>query len=99
WTRWTVATCRNVGSCCIRAVSTTASRSSWRTPDRGVAPDALSNVFDAFFTTKQDGIGLGLVIAKSIVDAHNGSIWAENRGEGGAAFHVALPACGTSANA
>jgi signal transduction histidine kinase len=57
----------------------------------GIPPDKLAEVFDPFFTTRQQGMGLGLSIARSIVQAHRGKIWAENRPEGGAAFHFSIP--------
>jgi PAS domain S-box-containing protein len=53
----------------------------------GIAPDKLSSIFESFVTTKSDGMGLGLSIARSIVRSHRGRIWAENRTDGGAAFH------------
>jgi signal transduction histidine kinase len=57
----------------------------------GIPADRLVRLFDAFFTTKPDGLGLGLAIARSIVEAHDGKIWAENHDGGGVTFHVALP--------
>jgi PAS domain S-box-containing protein len=59
---------------------------------RGIAPDDLPKLFDAFFTTKKDGLGLGLAIARSIVEAHSGRIWAEDNAGPGATFRIALPA-------
>ena len=59
---------------------------------RGIAPDDLTKLFDAFFTTKKDGLGLGLAIVRSIVEAHSGRIWAESHLGRGATFRVALPA-------
>ena len=56
----------------------------------GIAPDNLPGIFDSFFTTKSDGMGLGLSIARSIVESHGGRIWAENRVGGGAAFHFTV---------
>ena len=58
---------------------------------RGIPPDRLPKLFDAFFTTKERGLGLGLSIARSLVEAHGGRIWAEDHGGRGATFHVALP--------
>jgi len=59
---------------------------------KGIAPDIHEHLFDAFATTKKRGLGMGLSICRSIVAAHGGRQWAENRLEGGAAFYVSLPA-------
>jgi PAS domain S-box-containing protein len=59
---------------------------------RGIPTADLQRVFDSFFTTKRDGMGLGLSIARSIVQLHSGRIWAENNADGrGATFHLAMP--------
>jgi PAS domain S-box-containing protein len=57
----------------------------------GIAPDILPRIFDAFFTTKGDGMGLGLSLARSIVESHNGRIWADNNDSGGATFRFTVP--------
>jgi signal transduction histidine kinase len=57
----------------------------------GVAAEHLPKLFDSFFSTKPRGMGLGLSIARSIVETHGGRIWAENGDVDGAAFHVELP--------
>jgi signal transduction histidine kinase len=57
----------------------------------GIPEDKLKQVFEPFFTSKAEGMGMGLSIARTIVEAHNGLIWAENRDHGGAMFRIRLP--------
>jgi signal transduction histidine kinase len=57
----------------------------------GVAESDLARVFGSFFTTKREGLGMGLSISRSIVQAHRGQIWAENAVGGGAIFRCVLP--------
>jgi signal transduction histidine kinase len=58
---------------------------------RGVDPENLERVFQAFFTTKGSGLGMGLALSKSIIEAHQGRIWAENNADGGATFIFEVP--------
>jgi predicted ATPase/signal transduction histidine kinase/GAF domain-containing protein len=59
----------------------------------GIDAEHLPRLFDSFFTTKETGMGLGLPIARSIVEAHNGAIRADNKSAlGGARFIIELPA-------
>jgi len=60
----------------------------------GIAAEDLGKIFDPFWQAKRTaslGTGLGLKIAKSIVEAHGGRIWAESRAGEGTTFHVSLP--------
>lgn len=57
----------------------------------GLAPHVLARVFEPFVTTKDAGMGLGLSISKSILEAHDGRLWVESPPHGGAAFHFTLP--------
>jgi signal transduction histidine kinase len=58
----------------------------------GLQADQMARLFEAFYTTKPHGMGMGLAISRSIIDAHGGRLWAEpNRGRG-ATFSFMLPA-------
>jgi signal transduction histidine kinase len=59
---------------------------------RGMTADQQSKIFESFFTTKEGGMGLGLSIARSIVQAHGGKIWAETQENSGTTFRFTLPA-------
>jgi signal transduction histidine kinase len=58
----------------------------------GFAPAALERVFEAFYSTKPGGLGMGLSICRSIIEAHGGRLWASANLPRGASFHFVLPA-------
>ena len=57
----------------------------------GIPADTHKHLFDPFFTTKSNGMGMGLSLARTIIEAHNGKLWAENGATGGAIFRFRLP--------
>jgi signal transduction histidine kinase len=57
----------------------------------GIPEDKLKEVFEPFYTSKAEGMGMGLSIARTIVEAHNGQLSAKNRDHGGATFRIRLP--------
>jgi signal transduction histidine kinase len=57
----------------------------------GLPPQQADQIFNAFFTTKRDGTGMGLRISRSIVESHGGRLWAADNSPRGASFHLTLP--------
>jgi C4-dicarboxylate-specific signal transduction histidine kinase len=57
----------------------------------GIPSDKLAAIFEPFFTTKSAGMGMGLSISRTIIEAHHGTVFAENRPNGGAVFRIRLP--------
>jgi len=57
----------------------------------GVHPERLDNIFDAFVTTKPQGMGLGLAICRTIIERHGGQLTASSDGKSGALFKLVLP--------
>jgi len=58
----------------------------------GLTSDELVKIFQPFYTTKREGLGMGLPISRSIIEAHGGRLWAESNVDLGATFHFTLPA-------
>ena len=69
---------------------------SVRDTGKGIAESDLQQVFTPFFSTKGEGLGVGLSISRSIVETYGGRIWAENDPDGGAIFRVRLPPSSTA---
>jgi PAS domain S-box-containing protein len=57
----------------------------------GFEPQAVHRLFDGFYTTKDDGMGIGLSVSKSIIESHNGRLWAVNNGGPGSTFSFSIP--------
>jgi signal transduction histidine kinase len=62
----------------------------------GLDPEDLERVFEAFYTTKTSGMGMGLSICRSIIDAHGGRLWADANEPRGAVFQFTLPNAASS---
>jgi PAS domain S-box-containing protein len=58
---------------------------------KGITLENADQIFEPFYTTKENGLGLGLSISRSIAMAHNGKLWVTNNPEVGATFHLSLP--------
>jgi len=80
-TRELTVTTRSVGELLQTTVADTGS---------GLAPEVIATLFQPFVTTKRTGMGVGLSISRTIVEAHGGTIWAEPNGDRGARFHFTL---------
>jgi signal transduction histidine kinase len=65
----------------------------------GIGSQNIDRIFNPLFTTKSDGMGMGLSICRSIIDAHDGRIWVAPNKPQGAVFQFILPAGGASAGA
>jgi signal transduction histidine kinase len=57
----------------------------------GLPPKQADQIFNAFFTTKPHGTGMGLRISRSIIESHGGRLWAADNSQGGAIFCISLP--------
>jgi signal transduction histidine kinase len=63
----------------------------------GFSPEGAERLFEAFYTTKSDGMGIGLSVSRSIIERHNGRLWAQANDGPGATFAFSIPHCSTDA--
>jgi signal transduction histidine kinase len=63
----------------------------------GIAPDRADRIFEAFFTTKPQGTGMGLSISRKIIESHGGRLWASGNAVGGATFQFTLASTSSAA--
>ncbi|MGH9342163.1 MAG: ATP-binding protein, partial [Terriglobia bacterium] len=63
----------------------------------GVSTEAMARLFEPFFTTRTQGIGMGLSISRSIIEAHGGRLWAESKVDRGSIFQFSLPSANGAA--
>ena len=75
----------------IRMTDSDRVQVSVRDCGHGIPPDQLDRIFDPFVTTNRNGLGLGLGISRSLVEAHSGRLQASNNPKGGATFSFVLP--------
>jgi signal transduction histidine kinase len=75
----------------VRASTTDQNQMLIQLIDNGPGVADQERIFDAFVTTKKNGMGVGLAVSRSIVEAHGGQLWAQNNPSGGATFSLALP--------
>jgi signal transduction histidine kinase len=64
----------------------------------GFKPEEMDRLFEAFYTTKSDGMGMGLAISRSIIEAHGGRLCAEPNSGPGATFLISLPTAGDNSS-
>jgi two-component system sensor kinase FixL len=85
---------------CIRTRRANAGAVQIEVSDRGtgIHPERLARLFEPFQTTKLDGLGLGLSISRSILEAHGGRLWVINNPDRGATFCFTLPICSAPPN-
>ena len=57
----------------------------------GIGPEAMHRIFEPFYTSKNGGMGLGLTVCRSIIDAHGGEIWATRNDDLGSSLHFTIP--------
>jgi signal transduction histidine kinase len=57
----------------------------------GFDPEVAERLFDAFYTTKSDGMGIGLAVSRSIIEGHRGTLWAKRNDGPGVTFSFAIP--------
>ena len=82
------------GECSLRIQATRAEGEasvSIRDSGTGIAEDMLDKIFEGFYTTKPQGLGVGLEVCSSIMESHHGAIWAEANPDRGATFYFTLP--------
>jgi PAS domain S-box-containing protein len=70
---------------------------SIRDTGKGIPEEMLDKVFDGFYTTKPQGLGVGLEVCRSIIESHHGAIWAEANPRRGVTFHFTVPAAAAKA--
>jgi PAS domain S-box-containing protein len=75
----------------VRAALTDQNEMLVQVIDNGPGVEDTEKIFDPFVTTKESGMGIGLAVSRSIIEAHDGRLWAENNPHGGATFSIALP--------
>jgi signal transduction histidine kinase len=75
----------------IRTFANSSQKAIVEVADNGMGIPDTEKIFEAFFTTKKEGLGIGLAISRSIVEAHGGTLVATNRRGSGACFNLTLP--------